>query len=117
MTKVDWMSHLISGKMSGLEFAEEEPPTLVSVNSEGPADSSPIAPSARATQSKRVPITIITGTLLCFSVYGCKRAYPSIGYLGSGKTTLLNYILKEQHGKKIAVILNGLYHYNCNVHR
>jgi len=29
------------------------------------------------------------------------------GYLGAGKTTLMNYILNEQHGKKIAVILNG----------
>lgn len=28
------------------------------------------------------------------------------GFLGSGKTTLLNRILKEQHGKKIAVIEN-----------
>ncbi|XP_032243056.2 COBW domain-containing protein 2 isoform X2 [Nematostella vectensis] len=36
----------------------------------------------------RIPVTIITG------------------YLGSGKTTLLNYILTEQHNKKIAVILN-----------
>ncbi|KKY14456.1 putative cobw domain-containing protein [Phaeomoniella chlamydospora] len=36
----------------------------------------------------KVPITIVTG------------------YLGAGKTTLLNYILSEQHGKKIAVILN-----------
>lgn len=35
-----------------------------------------------------VPVTVITG------------------YLGSGKTTLLNYILTEQHNKKIAVILN-----------
>ena len=32
-----------------------------------------------------------------------------LGYLGAGKTTLVNYILREQHGKKIAVILNGLY--------
>ena len=38
------------------------------------------APAADA----RVPVTILTG------------------YLGSGKTTLLNYILGENHGKKIA---------------
>lgn len=41
-----------------------------------------------ATTLEPVPVTIITG------------------YLGSGKTTLLNYILTEQHNKKIAVILN-----------
>ena len=28
------------------------------------------------------------------------------GCLGAGKTTLLNYILTEQHNKRIAVILN-----------
>ena len=31
-----------------------------------------------------------------------------LGYLGAGKTTLLNYILKEEHSKKIAVIMNGV---------
>ena len=39
-------------------------------------------------QDAKTPITILTG------------------FLGSGKTTLLNRILKENHGKKIAVIEN-----------
>ena len=44
--------------------------------------------SAEETPLQKVPVTVITG------------------YLGSGKTTLLNYVLHEQHEKKIAVILN-----------
>ena len=37
---------------------------------------------------KKIPITIVTG------------------FLGSGKSTLINYVLTEQHNKRIAVILN-----------
>lgn len=39
-------------------------------------------------QTKPVPVSILTG------------------FLGAGKTTLLNYILKQQHGYKFAVIIN-----------
>jgi len=37
---------------------------------------------------RKVPVTILTG------------------FLGSGKTTLVNYIMKENHGKRIAVVIN-----------
>ena len=47
------------------------------------AESSP-SPSS----DSRVPVTVVTG------------------FLGSGKTTLVNRILAEQHGRKIAVIIN-----------
>ena len=40
------------------------------------------------TTDQRVPVTVITG------------------FLGAGKTTLVNRILREEHGKRIAVIEN-----------
>src|SRR5690242_14010870 len=46
--------------------------------------------------------------------YSYKEMYEMIpvtiltGFLGSGKTTLLNRILSEEHGKKLAVIVNEI---------
>jgi CCR4-NOT transcription complex subunit 2 len=59
-------------------------------------------------ETTKVPITIITG----ISSPSCQaldttNTEKSLGYLGAGKTTLLNYILTAQHGKRIAVIMNG----------
>jgi ABC-type molybdenum transport system ATPase subunit/photorepair protein PhrA len=39
-----------------------------------------------------------------------------LGYLGAGKTTLLNHILTAEHGKKIAVIMNGMSRTQFSVH-
>jgi len=46
------------------------------------------AEAPQISEDKKTPVTILTG------------------FLGAGKTTLLNYILKEQHHMKIAVIEN-----------
>ena len=87
----------IKESWSGMMFLdEEEPPSLVDMtHSSGSATTNTITSQFQDISLARVPLTIVTG------------------YLGAGKTTLVNYILKEQHGKKIAVILNGLYTPRC----
>ncbi|KAJ0324644.1 hypothetical protein Brms1b_000868 [Colletotrichum noveboracense] len=67
-----------------MDFDDDAPPDLVEA---GTVVDDDLPPSDKQI---KVPITIVTG------------------YLGAGKTTLLNYILTAQHGKKIAVIMNGL---------
>lgn len=67
-----------------MDFDDDELPELVNAE----ATSQPDLEQDEIPQPK-VPITIVTG------------------YLGAGKTTLLNYILTAQHGKKVAVIMNG----------
>lgn len=69
-----------------MDFDDDAPPDLVEA---GTVVDDDLPPSDKQI---KVPITIVTG------------------YLGAGKTTLLNYILTAQHGKKIAVIMNGLSH-------
>lgn len=65
--------------------------------------------TTHAEAARKVPITIITGQFSIAKDCNVTRLTECIGYLGAGKTTLLNWILTAEHGKKIAVILNGLY--------
>lgn len=71
-----------------MNFDDDAPPDLVETGSVAAAGHR----EDLEEKGVKVPITIVTG------------------YLGSGKTTLLNYILTAQHGKKIAVIMNGQFY-------
>ena len=75
----------------------DSPPPLVDAND--------IASATGSSPDAKVPISIITGKIELFATL--PWADKISGYLGAGKTTLLNYILTAQHGKKIAVLLNG----------
>ncbi|CUS09522.1 unnamed protein product [Tuber aestivum] len=78
---------------------DEEPPALVSTE---------ISLNLEGLQLSKAPITIVTGYLGAGSA--CETSSPCsetlLFMLIATETTLLNYILTEQHSKKIAVILN-----------
>ncbi|WVW84779.1 hypothetical protein I302_106814 [Kwoniella bestiolae CBS 10118] len=64
---------------------DDEPPQLLDVSS---PEAGPSSPTRDAYDRPKIPLTLLTG------------------YLGAGKSTLLDYILKEEHGYKIAVCMN-----------
>lgn len=82
-----------------MSFEDDDmPPDLVETGNEVPEEEKPV----------KVPISIVTGTSNLEKHQASWQITDSApGYLGAGKTTLLNYILTAEHGKKIAVIMNG----------
>jgi ABC-type molybdenum transport system ATPase subunit/photorepair protein PhrA len=97
-------------KTSMMDSDDDMPPVLV--------DAAVEADQNEAENGPKVPLTIVTGEFWCGGgsavavfVWFCDLGLTSrlLGYLGAGKTTLLNYILTAEHGKKIAVIMNGTF--------
>lgn len=84
-----------------MDWDDDAPPDLVGTETGLEPEEKPV----------KVPITIVTGasfpethvSVFVLNPHGCGL----VGYLGAGKTTLLNYILTAEHGKRIAVIMNG----------
>jgi polynucleotide 5'-kinase involved in rRNA processing len=60
--------------------SEEECPDLIDISNTNNSSG-----NGGGGNRAKVPVTIITG------------------HLGSGKTTLLNYVLNEQHNKKVSI--------------
>ena len=86
--------------------SDDEPPALVDLAEVEASNVSTNLQAAGQGPRAKVPITIVTGVFSKDSLTVSPLTMK--GYLGAGKTTLMNYILKEQHGKRIAVILNGM---------
>ena len=90
------------------ELEAEEVPSLVDTTDMQNETNPGLGATFNVEPSRKVPITVVTGTRDVPSTWHGVGVYERpLGYLGAGKTTLMNYILNEQHGKKIAVILNG----------
>lgn len=82
-----------------MDYDDDAPPDLIETNEVILEEEKPV----------KVPITIVTGMHFPTNLIVVDFALIiTSGYLGAGKTTLLNYILTAQHGKKIAVIMNGM---------
>ena len=98
-----------------MDLDDDAPPDLVDTDiavriDQPSAQSEVLTAQLSDTHISRVPLTIITGILASPLVFQLELTkIEKKGYLGSGKTTLVNYVLRAHHGKKIAVILNGLY--------
>lgn len=79
-------------KISLFTFPAPEPPSLLHLPSSFASPPSCLFAMANAAAApekpKRIPVTVLTG------------------FLGSGKTTFVNYVLREHHGYRIAIVEN-----------